>query len=75
MADPDWTDPCDVLAWLRPQFYKVQSGLAVVSVSHGEASTTFRQANARELANLMRTLESECRAAQGGKRRRAFTAG
>lgn len=77
MADPDWTDPCAVLAWLRPQYYKVVAGLATVTTQHGDTTLTFGQANKDGLATLMRQLESECAKAQGltAGRRRAFVAG
>jgi len=76
VADPDWTDPCAVLAWLRPQVYKVAVGLQVVTLRHGDTTTTFSQANKADLTALLRQLESECAAAQGlTTRRRAFIGG
>lgn len=75
MADPDWTDPCAVLTWLRPQYYKVVAGVAVVTTQHGDTQTTFSQANKAELGALMRQLESQCAAKQGNQRRRAWTGG
>lgn len=77
MADPNWEDPCAVLAWLRPQYYKVVAGAAVVTLQHGDRQTTYSQANKEELGRVFRQLESECAAAQGSTtgRRRAFTAG
>lgn len=74
--DPDWTDPCAVLAWLRPQYYKAMAGGHVISVRHGDTQTTFDQSNLPQLASLMRQLESDCAKKQGtSARRRAFTAG
>lgn len=77
MADPDWSDPCAVLTWLRPQVFKIRAGLGMASVTHGDQSTTYNQANIRELGALMRELETECARKQGTTtgRRRAFRAG
>lgn len=77
MADPDWTDPCAVLTWLRPQYYKVAAGVSEVTLKHGDDSATFNQSSLSGLAAVMRQLESECAAKQGVRagRRRAFTAG
>lgn len=75
MADPDWTDPCAVLNWVRPQYYKVASGQQVIMVRDGESQAQFSIASIDKLDALMRRLESECAAAQGKRRRRAFTAG
>jgi hypothetical protein len=77
MADPDWTNPCAVLEWLRPQYYKVMAGLAEVTTQDGDTSVTYTQANKAELGSLMRQLESECAKRNGTStgRRRAFVAG
>lgn len=75
MADPDWEDPCAVLAWLRPQYYKVVAGSHVVQVRHGDTFTAFSDVNSTQLGNLMRQLEADCRVASGGSGRRAFVAG
>lgn len=77
VSDPDWTDPCAVLTWLRPQYYKVTAGLRVVTVRHGDTSTQFDAANIPQLQALMRQLEADCARSQGTTtgRRRAFTAG
>ena len=76
MPEPDWTDPCAVLEWLRPHYYKVHAGRQTVTITHGGTTTTYSQANKSELASLFRQLQSECAAKQGsGGRRRAFVAG
>lgn len=77
MADPDWTDPCAVLAWLRPQYYKVAAGRQTVTTVHGDTQTTYSRSNLRELVAVMRDLEAQCAKAQGSTtgRRRAFIAG
>ncbi|MEK9754325.1 MAG: hypothetical protein VW338_14110 [Rhodospirillaceae bacterium] len=75
-TDPDWTDPCAVLTWLRPQYYKVAAGVSTVSVSHDGVSVSYNQASLDKLAALMRRLESDCAVASGGARkRRAIVAG
>lgn len=77
MADPDWTDPCAVLAWLRPQFYKVSAGMQEIRVVYAGHDTTYNAASAEKLGDLMRRLESECATKQGATtgRRRAFKFG
>lgn len=76
MADPDWTDPCAVLAWLRPQYYQVIAGGSVTVIRHGDEWTHFGPSDIKALENLMRTLENECAVAQGLRaKRRAITAG
>jgi hypothetical protein len=77
MADPDWTDPCAVLAWMRPQFYKVQAGLQEIRILYAGNDTHYGLANLPALQSLMRQLESECAAKQGAtaNRRRPIIAG
>jgi hypothetical protein len=75
--DPDWTDPCAVLDWLTPQYYRVVAGRGVVEIRHGDTTTTYGQANVDKLNALMQRLRVECAAKnpQSKIRRRAFTAG
>lgn len=77
MADPNWSDPCEVLAWLRPQAYRVQAGLQEVRIVYAGNDTTYSPANLSALLSFMRQLESECAAKQGLRtgRRRAIIAG
>ena len=77
MADPDWSDPCAVLEWLRPQYYQVAAGQQVVRVTYAGRDTQFSQANVDKLAALMAELTSACAKKQGltTGRRRAFRAG
>jgi hypothetical protein len=75
MADPDWTNPCAVLEWLRPRYYKVLAGEQTIMVVHDGSTVQYGQANRRELASLMRQLTSDCAAASGTRTRRAFMAG
>jgi hypothetical protein len=77
MADPDWTDPCAVLAWLTPQYYKVVSGKAVVQVRRGDVLTQYGQADVDKLNALIQRLRFDCAAKTPATkiRRRAFTAG
>lgn len=75
MADPDWTDPCAILTWLRPQYYRVLAGAHVVQIRHGDTFTAYSETNVSQLGALMRQLEADCRAASGESRRRAFVAG
>lgn len=74
---PDWNDPCAILAWLTPQYYRVVAGLAVVEIRHGDTTTSYGQANADKLTALMQRLRTECAAKNPTSkiRRRAFTAG
>lgn len=77
MADPDWTNACAVLEWLRPQYYRVAAGQQTVTVKHGDDSVTYSMGSVDKLAALMQQLRSECAASQGATtgRRRAFTGG
>ena len=76
-VDPDWSDPCEVLAWLRPQYYRALSGGQAVRIAYAGRDTTYGQANIKELQALMSQLQSDCAAKQGltTGRRRAFIAG
>lgn len=76
-ADPDWTDPCAVAAWLRPQYYALVTGGAATRIVYAGRDTTYTPANADALLALLRTKESECAAKTGAPtlRRRAFRAG
>lgn len=76
MADPDWTDPCAVAAWLKPQLYKVAAGTSAVSIRQGENQNSFTQANYPALMELYREAVSNCAKKTGSKtgRRRAFVA-
>lgn len=73
--DPDWDDPCAVLAWLQPIYYKVLAGKQTVMIGHDGSQVSYNQTNARSLAALMRDLQSQCNKANGLTGRRAFTAG
>lgn len=76
-ADPDWTDPCAVLQWLLPQYYRVLSGQAEIRIAYKGVDTTYGQANIEALKGLKVELETEC-AAKTGKsagRRRAIRFG
>lgn len=77
MADPDWTDPCAVAAWLRPQYYALAAGGTATRIVYAGRDTTYTPADADKLLALLRTKESECAAKTGAKigRRRAFRAG
>jgi len=75
MADPDWTDPCEVLTWLRPQYYKVAAGAHTVRVSYAGRDVSYNLTNIDKLSALIRELESQCAASQGvtiGRRRAIF---
>jgi hypothetical protein len=76
MADPDWTDPCAVAVWLKPQLYKVATGASVVSIRQGENQNSFSQANYQALMALYREAVSDCARKSGATigRRRAFVA-
>lgn len=77
MADPDWDDPCAIVAWLKPQLFKVAAGQQTVMVRHGDEQWQFSQANYSQLQQLYAQQVSECAAKNGTRvgRRRAFTAG
>lgn len=74
MADPDWTDPCAIATWLKPQLYKVAAGNAVVDVKSGDNRVTYGAGNYQALLQLYRDAVSECAKKTGSKvgRRRAF---
>jgi gpW len=78
--DPDWSDPCAVLAWLRPRYYALAAGGQTVLVRYGEREVRYAPGNpgdADKLAALIRQLEADCAVKQGARtgRRRAFTFG
>jgi len=75
MADPDWTDPCAVLTWLRPRYFKAMTDGGVIEVRHGDELNRYSAVNMNELRALMQQLEQQCNRAQGLSRRRAITAG
>ena len=76
-ADPDWNDPCAVLAWLKPQYYGVLAGAGEIRIAYAGRDTTYGQANITELRALKLQLEDECARASGTTtgRRRAIVAG
>lgn len=75
MADPDWTDPCAVLAWLRPQYYRVAGGLQEVKIVYGGRETQYGIASLEKLDGVIARLESQCAALEGRTKRRAIVAG
>lgn len=76
VADPDWTDPCAVLGWLTPQYYRVLAGQQEISIEYGGRKTDYSQANVAALTALKLQLEDECRLRSGlPGRRRAIVAG
>lgn len=78
MADPDWTDPCAVLAWLRPLRFKIKAGLQEIRVAYKGRDIQFSQANIDALDAFYREVERDCAAKQGDPRtfrRRAFRFG
>jgi hypothetical protein len=76
MADPNWSDPCAILAWLRPQYYRIAAGLQTTKVrfrhGDGEREVMFSQGNLKSLEELMSRLEADC---AGRGRRRAIVCG
>jgi len=74
-TDPDWTDPCAILAWLRPQYYKIVAGAKVIRTQHENSSVTFSEINSKNVAAVFRQLEDACARSQGLKGRRAIVAG
>ncbi len=75
MADPDWTDPCAVAAWLKPQLYKVAAGQGTVQVRHGDNFVEYGAANLQTLQSLYLQASSDCAKKTGAPgRRRAFVA-
>jgi hypothetical protein len=78
MADPDWNDPCAVLAWITPQYYRLVAGQTTIEVRYGDHATVrYSQANVDKLDALMQRLRTECARKDSNSRirRRAFTAG
>jgi hypothetical protein len=76
-GDPDWNDPCAVLAWITPQYYRVVAGRGVLEIRHGDTTTSYGQANVDKLNALMQRLRFDCAAKNPHSkiRRRAITAG
>lgn len=77
MADPDWTDPCAVLSWYLPFYYKLKAGLLAVMTQHGDTRAEFKQITPENADAFKLDLESRCAAKQGVKtgRRRAIRFG
>lgn len=77
MPDPDWTDPCAVLAWLRPQYYKVKAGVAELRIVYKGRDTQYGAADIDALDRLYQQLQSDCAAKTGDSagRRRAIRFG
>lgn len=75
--DPDWSNPCAVLAWLRPKYYLAISGGTAVSVKYGgrEIEYSSRFNNLPQLETLLRKLERDCAVASGTSRRQVILAG
>lgn len=70
-AEPtNWEDPCAVLAWLRPAYYRMLAGGSEVEVRFGEEWVKYGQGNSSECASLILRLEGECAKKQGRAPRR-----
>lgn len=72
MPDPDWSDPCAVLIWLRPHYYKVAAGVQEIRITYKGRDTQYGQANLQQLGMLMQQLEADCARKNGtavGRRR------
>lgn len=70
MVEPDWNDPCAVLEWLRPRYYRVAAGLQTVQIRFNNRATNFGQADISKLDALMARLREECAAKKGERRKR-----
>jgi hypothetical protein len=77
MADEiDYSDPCAVLAELRPAYYKLLAGSKAVRVSFSDRTVDYSQTNLPLLRTEIARLESECAAKSGDRpKRRALQAG
>ena len=54
MADPDWTDPCAVLTWLRPQYYRVAAGQQEIRIVYAGRDTQYGLSNIDQLGAVIR---------------------
>jgi len=76
----DYSDPCAVLAVLRPAYYELLAGAKAQTVTFAagngsQRSVTYYQTSLKELRAEIARLEVQCAAASGGSRRRCVYAG
>lgn len=76
----DYSDPCAVLTAIRPAYYQLVAGQAAQSVTFTAGNgtqkmVTFHRADLSRLSSLISTLEQQCAAASGRRRRFAVRTG
>jgi hypothetical protein len=65
MPDPDWDDPCAVLAWLRPFYLKRMAGETVQTVGFDSRTVGYATGDLKTLANTIAQYEAACAKKQG----------
>lgn len=70
----DYSDPCALLAALRPAYYKLIAGEADFEIEGTDRRRVrFAQTDLKALAAVIRDLEVQCGARTGQRRRFALT--
>ena len=70
MAEIDWSDPCAVLAELRPRYYALVSGQGVKELRHNDKVIVNHNTSAAALKTEIAQLEVACAAKQGNAPKR-----
>ena len=70
----DYSDPCALLAALRPAYYRLLAGDAEQEIEGTDRRRVrFQQTDTKGLAAVIRDLEGQCAAKSGRRRRFAMT--
>lgn len=70
----DYSDPCALLAALRPAYYRLLAGEADFEIEGTDRRRLrFAQTDIKGLAAVIRDLEGQCSAKSGKRRRFAMT--
>jgi len=77
MADPDFSDPCAVAAWLKQVRINIAAGLQEQRIVYSGRDTTYFASNPDKLDALIAQYDNACAVKNGSTigRRRAFRAG
>jgi len=71
----DYDDPCAVLAALRPAYHRLIAGEREVEIRFDGQSVRFTESGMSRLESRIKTLEAECAAKNGKRKRFAIRAG
>lgn len=71
----DYSDPCAVLAVMKPAYYRLMAGQAAQQITYTAGNGTtktvmFHRTDATRLSGLIAKLEAECAEKQGQARKR-----